>query len=84
MRRTSEPSTATISIGMDKKDATNRRQRIRKTKPNTFNMNLVRFCFVSTELFPFSGWKFFVKKISSISYEETGNFFGSFSSKLYT
>ena len=43
MRRTSEPSTATISIGMDKKDATNRRQRIRKTKPNTFNMNLVRF-----------------------------------------
>ena len=78
MRRTSEPSTATISIGIDKKDATNRRQRIRKTKPNTFSMNFVRFCFVSTEFLPFNGWKFFVKNISSISYEETGNLSGSF------
>ena len=52
MRRTSEPSTATISIGMDKKDATNRRQRIRKTKPNTFNMNLVRFVSYQQNYFP--------------------------------
>lgn len=51
-------------------------------KFNIFNMNFVCFCFVLIELFFFSGWKFFVKKIFLILYEEIGNFFGSFFFKI--
>ncbi len=42
-----DPSTATKAIGMERKEATNKRQRIRKTNNSTFTINLVRFFFVS-------------------------------------